>query len=300
MHTMILEEKKSRNLSDSACKLRMVANAAGGLLASLAQDMKDNFGCVVLPSYGMTECMPISSPSCEYNLDHPSSSGQIAGPSVRILDDEGKTLPVGHVGNVCLKGAPLMLGYENDDAANASSFFPGGWFNTGDMGYLDEEGWIYLTGRSKEVINRGGEIISPFEVEEAVVKHERVKEVIAFSAPHDVLQEVVGVAIVSVPGVPRVDLAGLQRFVASTLHPAKWPQAVVFMDELPKGQANKVQRIRLSNRLDMKPIADRTSQTFRMFEAACPPRGSGLDTKIPMRQIDIDLQQVMSMVLSCS
>ncbi|EKX52743.1 hypothetical protein GUITHDRAFT_84689 [Guillardia theta CCMP2712] len=296
MHTMILEEKKSRNLSDSACKLRMVANAAGGLLASLAQDMKDNLGCVVLPSYGMTECMPISSPSCEYNLDHPSSSGQIAGPSVRILDDEGKTLPVGHVGNVCLKGAPLMLGYENDDAANASSFFPGGWFNTGDMGYLDEEGWIYLTGRSKEVINRGGEIISPFEVEEAVVKHERVKEVIAFSAPHDVLQEVVGVAIVSVPGVPRVDLAGLQRFVASTLHPAKWPQVVVFMDELPKGQANKVQRIRLSNRLDMKPIDDRTSQNFRMFEAACPPRGSGLDIKIPMRQIDIDLQQVMSMI----
>eukprot|EP00960_Hanusia_phi_P006958 197929-Hanusia_phi.AAC.12 len=291
MHNMILEEKKSRSLSDSVCKLRMVANAAGGLLASLALDMKENLGCVVLPSYGMTECMPISSPTCEYNLDHPSSSGQIVGPSVRIIDDDGKTLPVGKVGNVCLKGAPLMLGYENDDAANAASFFPGGWFNTGDMGYLDEEGWIYLTGRSKEVINRGGEIISPFEVEEAIVKHDRVKEVIAFSAPHEVLQEVVGVVVVPLAGAPRVDLAGLQRFVASSLHPSKWPQVLVFMDEVPKGQANKVQRIRLANRLDMKPIDDRTSQNFRMFEATCPPRGSSLDTKIPMRQIDVDLQQ---------
>jgi acyl-CoA synthetase (AMP-forming)/AMP-acid ligase II len=300
MHTMILDELRHRRSKgdDLKTRLRMVANASGGLIASLAEQMQQEFGCSVLPSYGMTECMPISSPSCDYKLDHPNSSGQMCGPTVRILDDAGSALGVGEVGNICLKGAPLMEGYLGDADANAASFFPGGWFNTGDLGYLDEQGWIYLTGRSKEVINRGGEIISPFEIEEAIAGHERVKAVIAFSAPHDILQEVVGVAIVPDPAQPRVDLVGIQKYVASSLHPSKWPQVLVFMDELPKGQASKVQRIRLAQRLGLDAVSEQSSQMLRMFEARCPPRGSSLQVSIAKQAVHVDLQAVMSAIKS--
>ena len=300
MHTMILDELRNRRSKgdDLRTRLRMVANASGGLIASLAEQMQKEFGCTVLPSYGMTECMPISSPTCDYKLDHPNSSGQMCGPTVRILDDAGLALGVGVVGNICLQGSPLMEGYLDDAAANAAAFFPGGWFNTGDMGYLDEQGWIYLTGRSKEVINRGGEIISPFEIEEAIAGHERVKAVLAFSAPHDILQEVVGVAIVPDPAHPRVDLLGIQKHVASSLHPSKWPQVLVFMDELPKGQANKVQRIRLAQRLGLDAVSEQSSQMVRMFEARCPPRGSSLQVSIAKQAVHVDLQEVMSAIKS--
>ncbi|EKX37087.1 hypothetical protein GUITHDRAFT_145316 [Guillardia theta CCMP2712] len=264
-------------------KLRMVANAAGGLLASLAERMRSELNCTVLPSYGMTECMPISSPSSSYQLDRPGSSGQIVGPL-----DAG----VGEEGNITLKGAPVMNGYEEDEEANREAFLEGGWFNTGDRGYVDEDGWIYLTGRSKEIINRGGEVISPFEVEEAMVQHERIKDVIAFSAPHAVFQEVVAIALVPQPGMPRVDLEEVHRHASSLLHPAKWPQLLVFMDEIPKGQANKAQRIRLASRLGIAEVEDKAGEMLRLFEASAPPRGSGLNVMIPMRAVPCDDEKV--------
>ena len=300
MHSVILDQleelRKGPEGSDLKPTLRMVANASGGLIPSLAEKIQREFGCVVLPSYGMTECMPISSPCCDYKLDHPNSSGQICGPAVRILDDSGVALGVGEVGNIALKGAPLMAGYLDDPAANRAAYYPDGWFNTGDMGYLDKDGWIFLTGRSKEVINRGGEIISPFEIEEAIATHERVNAVLAFAAPHDVLQEVVGVAIVADPARPRVDLAGIQKHVAAVLHPSKWPQVLVYMDELPKGQANKLQRIRLAQRLGLQAAPDGGPQVLRMFEARCPPRGSGLDVPVKSVPVFVDLQEIMSTV----
>ena len=300
MHSMILEQLAERRTCPQAAgftpRLRMVANASGGLTASLAEHIQSAFGAVVLPSYGMTECMPISSPSCDYSLDHPNSSGQICGPTVRILDDSGLSLPMGEVGNIALKGSPLMEGYLHDEAANQAAFFPGGWFNTGDMGYLDEQGWIYLTGRSKEVINRGGEIISPFEIEEAICGHARVKAAMAFSAPHTVLQEVVGVAIVPDPAQPRVDLAGLQKYVAAKLHPSKWPQVLVYMNELPKGQANKVQRIRLAQRLGLHDVTDQAPLIMRMFEAQCPQRCTSLHVPIDCAVVHVDLQKVMEAI----
>ena len=300
MHSVILDHlqelRKEPESGNFKPRLRMIANASGGLIASLAEKIQQEFGCVVLPSYGMTECMPISSPCCDYQLDRPNSSGQICGPAVRILDDAGVPLGVGEVGNVALKGAPLMEGYLNDEAANAAAYFPGGWFNTGDMGYLDKDGWIFLTGRSKEVINRGGEIISPFEIEEAILTHDRVKSVLAFAAPHDILQEVVGIAIVADSTRPRVDLLGIQKYVASVLHPSKWPQVLVYMDELPKGQANKVQRIRLAQRLGLTAVADTGPQVLRMFEAICPPHGSSLLVPVEKDPVHVDLQEIMSVI----
>jgi len=104
---------------------------------------------------------------------------------------------------------------------------------------LDTNGFLFISGRSKEIINKGGETISPFEIEEAVVQHPFVKETLAFSAPHEKYQETVGVVIVTRSGMPRVDLPSLQKYLESRLHRSKWPQVILYMDALPKNLAGK-------------------------------------------------------------
>merc|ERR1719409_410241 len=103
----------------------------------------------------MTECMPISAPPLSYQLDREGTSGRRVGPELAIFDQEGNSQAPGVIGNIVVRGAPTFEGYEGDEEATKEAFFPGGWFNTGDIGYLDSTGYLYITGRSKEVINRG-------------------------------------------------------------------------------------------------------------------------------------------------
>jgi acyl-CoA synthetase (AMP-forming)/AMP-acid ligase II len=238
MHQIILQTGKSTvgEHTIKTYKLKMIANAAGGLLPSLANEMRSTYGAAVLPSYGMTECMPISSPPASYQLEKPGTSGVPVGPEVAILDVYTmKPLEAMVEGPICVRGDPCFRGYgalANDpQATRPESFLPGGWFNTGDLGYLDVDGYLYITGRSKEVINRGGEIISPMEVEEAIQKHPDVNACAAFAAPHDILQEIVGIVIVPEPGRPRtLDLPSLHAFIADKLATPKWPQCLVYME----------------------------------------------------------------------
>jgi acyl-CoA synthetase (AMP-forming)/AMP-acid ligase II len=198
---------------------------------------------VVLPSYGMTECMPISSPPLDYQLDREGTSGKAVGPelSIRSLPD-GQPLQTGLTGAICVRGPPMFGGYGNPNET-AEAMLPGGWFNTGDMGHVDKDGYLYITGRSKEVINRGGELISPVEVENALQSHPFVGSCCAINVPHDTLQEVVGIVVATKAGMPRPGLVQLQEHVAATLHPSKWPMAIVYMDNgLPLTSTNKVTR----------------------------------------------------------
>ncbi|KAG9617189.1 acetyl-CoA synthetase-like protein, partial [Aureobasidium melanogenum] len=248
-------------------KMRLICNAAGGLLPSLACTLRDTFKCIVLPSYGMTECMPISSPPLDYQLDRSGTSGVSVGPDMAILDGNDQKLPIHTVGRIAVRGAPVFGGYLKDnDVLDTSCFTADGWFDTGDMGYLDADGYLYVTGRSKEVINRGGELISPFEIEEAVVtaaKREgnplfgRVSAALAFSMPHDVLQEVPGVVLVTPLGARRADIKTVQEALKDSLSQVKWPAYVVYMDDLPKNN-NKVLRIKLAERLGLSEITDET------------------------------------------
>jgi non-ribosomal peptide synthetase component E (peptide arylation enzyme) len=301
MHQMVLEEEAARRAAGTggpAAHLRLVANAAGGLLPSLAERLRSVLSCAVLPSYGMTECMPIASPPANYALERPGASGVPVGPSLRICGDGGEPLAVGRTGRIHVSGCPLMRGYlgaagaepsESTAAAGGGDSAGGhGWFDTGDVGHVDGDGWLYVTGRSKEIINRGGETISPMEVEEALACHPRVAAVIAFAAPHAILQEVVGVVVVTTPGQPRIDLAGLQRHAAGRLHPSKWPQCVVYLEALPRGPTNKAQRIGLAERMGLVALGDRDPLSARHFEGECPPAGSGLQTPVPVRHVPTD------------
>lgn len=280
MHQIILQTGKATvgERAIKSYKLKMIANAAGGLLPSLANEMRQTYGAAVLPSYGMTECMPISSPPATYDLSKPGTSGVPVGPEVAILNVHSmQPLKAMDEGPICVRGDPCFRGYgalANDPKAKRpASFLPGGWFNTGDLGYLDEDGYLYITGRSKEVINRGGEIISPMEVEEAVISHPDVRACAAFAAPHDVLQEIVGIVLVPEPNRPRtLDLPALHAFIADKLATPKWPQCLVYMEDgLPRNHTNKLLRVKLGERLGLPEFADSMSPFERTFEAKVGP-----------------------------
>jgi acyl-CoA synthetase (AMP-forming)/AMP-acid ligase II/acyl carrier protein len=301
MHMSILAEASLRGDAVSKCHLRLVCNAAGGLLPALAARLQDTFQCTILPSYGMTECMPISTPPLDYTLDRVGTSGIGCGPEIAILDDLDQHLPPGCVGRINVRGGPTFLGYLKSGKIDRSAFNKSGWFDTGDLGSLDQDGYLYLTGRGKEVINRGGEIISPFEVEEAITMASqdpssiifgRVNQVLAFSAPHEVLQEVVGVALVTSSMYPRPDVRDLQSALKSSLHPSKWPVIIFYMDALPTSN-NKLVRIKLGDRLDLKPLTDDMKLPERHLEAICPPVNSSLSTKISNSCCALDLPLVL-------
>ncbi|KAF4553860.1 AMP-binding enzyme-like protein 22 [Elsinoe fawcettii] len=289
MHQMILETSQYRQDALEKSKMRLICNAAGGLLPSLAGNLRDTFGCTVLPSYGMTECMPISSPPLDYKLDRSGTSGISVGPDLGILDGDDQLVSAGEIGEIAVRGAPLFGGYlKKDGTIDRSPFTSANWFRTGDMGYLDSDGFLFVTGRSKEVINRGGELISPFEVEEAVLSASqkpgspiegRVSAVLAFSMPHSVLQEVVGLVVVTPPGARKVCIKTVQEAVKESLSQVKCPQVIVFMDELPKNN-NKVLRIKLGQRMDMEDLSDDVPLAERHYQAVCPPPNTPLSVKI--------------------
>jgi acyl carrier protein len=248
--------------------------------------------------------MPISTPPLNYTLDRVGTSGIGCGPEIAILDDSDDRLLPGQVGRISVRGGPTFPGYLKDGQIDKSSFNKDGWFDTGDLGSLDQDGYLYLTGRGKEVINRGGEIISPFEVEEAItissqdaksILFGRVKQVLAFSAPHDVLQEVVGVALVTSPTQPRPDVRDLRTALKSSLHSSKWPVVVVYMDALPTSN-NKLVRIKLSERMDMLPITNDTTLPERHFEAVCPPINSPLSARISNVTCRLNLSAVLRVI----
>ncbi|KAF8997871.1 AMP-dependent synthetase and ligase [Cyathus striatus] len=301
IHHAILSVQPDGVNPEKDLSIRMICNAAGGLLPSLAVQLKEAFGgAVVLPSYGMTECMPIATPPVNYQLDRPGCSGIACGPHMSIRDPRNieRALSPRATGAVCVRGLPTFSGYEVSLDPNVpldiSTFSSDGWFDSGDVGYLDEDGYLYITGRSKEIINKGGEVISPFEVEEAIstAAKDYVKNVLAFAVEHDVLQEAIGVVVVPVPNKPRIGLQQLHDMLRDHLHPSKWPFVVVYMQDLPKNSAGKHLRIKLSTRLGFSTFSDSMSSIDRHFEAETPKAQASLTDPIPARRVAVDLHTI--------
>ncbi|KAK3319542.1 hypothetical protein B0T19DRAFT_388344 [Cercophora scortea] len=301
MHQIILDQAELRHRALARSKMRLVCNAAGGLLPALAHRLRDTFRCTVLPSYGMTECMPISTPPINYKLDRPGTSGIAVGPQLIVLDwDEAVAAP-GSIGRICVRGEPVFPGYlASDGSLDKTAFNKDGWFDTGDLGYITADGFLFITGRSKEVINRGGEIISPFEVENAIIAashdpespiHNRVSQALAFSVSHDVLQEVVGVVLVTPPSARRVDVRQLHQALKSSLQQAKWPTLIVFMDDIPR-RNNKVLRIKLGERLGLSELTNDTLYINHHYQATCPAPDTDLAVKIPSRACQANLSEL--------
>ena len=166
------------------------------------------------------------------------------------MDGSGQILDQGDLGEIVIRGANVTAGYENNDAANREAF-TNGWFRTGDQGTIDSEGYLRLTGRLKEIINRGGEKISPREVDEVILEHPAVAQVVTFAVAHDKLGENVAAAIVLNPGKEAGEKE-LREFASQNLADFKVPRQIIFLDEIPKGATGKLQRIGLAKVLGLE------------------------------------------------
>ena len=228
--------------------LRFVRSSSAALPRSVFDRLGDLFNVPVLEAYGMTEathqmtCNPLPPASVK-----PGSVGLATGIEVGILDKENRLLPAGHRGEVVIKGPTVVDGYEDNPEANATAFVDG-WFRTGDEGFLDDDGYLFLTGRLKEQINRGGEKISPLEVEEVLLGHPVVVEAVVFAVPHDKLGEDVGAAVVLADGRDP-DEQELRTYLGEQLAAFKVPRRISFVTEIPKGATGKVQRVGMADRL---------------------------------------------------
>ncbi len=199
----------------------------------------------------------------------PGSVGPAAGPEVAIMDDEGRLLPARAVGEVVIRGRNVTCGYANNPKANASAFTDG-WFRTGDQGYFDEDGYLYLTGRLKEIINRAGEKISPREVDEVLLEHPAVAQALTFAMPDSRLGEDVAAAVVVRDG-GEVTESDLKSLASSRLADYKVPRRIVFLKEIPKGPTGKLQRIGLAEKLGLTGDDRETAEGPREFVAPRTP-----------------------------
>ena len=276
MHQAILARAARNPESVKRTKLRFVRSSSASLPTRVMAELEETFGAPVVEAYAMTEaahqmtCNPLP-PA----LRKAGTVGPAAGPEVSVVAEDGTHLPPGVEGEVVIRGPNVTLGYENNPKANAAAFTRG-WFRTGDLGFRDEDGYFTITGRLKEIINRGGEKVSPREVDEVLMDHPAVQQAVTFAMPHAKLGEEVAAAVVVREGAPlsgtaergdgradaaadraaeRVDAervaADVRAFAASRLAGFKVPRKVVVLDEIPKGPTGKLRRIGLAELLGL-------------------------------------------------
>jgi acyl-CoA synthetase (AMP-forming)/AMP-acid ligase II len=251
MHQAILARAERNQEAIGRASLRFVRSSSASLPPQVLADLEAVFKVPVIEAYGMTEA---SHQMCSNPLPpgerKPGSVGPAAGPEVAILNEAGDVLAQGEVGEIAIRGASVTAGYVNNEAANASAFTKDGWFRTGDQGVMDEDGYVRINGRLKELINRGGEKVSPLEVDAVLTEHPAVQQVCTFALPHDKLGEEVAAAVVLREN-EQVSERELREFAASRLADFKVPRKWVFLPEIPKGATGKIQRIGLAAKLGL-------------------------------------------------
>ena len=220
--------------------LRFARTASGRLEPEIAEQLETSLGIPLLQTYACSEASIIAGNPLPPRQRKLGSVGMPITESVVILDADGTQLPSGETGEVSIRGPNVFEGYENDATANAAAF-ANGWFRTGDEGYFDDDGYLFLTGRIKEVINRGGEKVTPSEVDAALLAHPAVRQASTFAVPHPTLGEEVAAAVVLEPDGD-VSAEALSGFVRERLAGFKAPRRIVFADEIPLGPTGKVQR----------------------------------------------------------
>ncbi|HVZ14412.1 MAG TPA: acyl--CoA ligase [Bauldia sp.] len=250
MHQAILARAPRNEESVARAKLRFIRSSSSSLPPQVMSELEAVFHAPVIEAYGMTEATHQMASNPLPPRQHKAGSvGLAAGPEMAILAPDGRICSPGEVGEICIRGDNVTAGYEKNPKANGEAFAYG-WFHTGDQGTVDEEGYYRITGRLKEIINRGGEKISPREVDEVIMDHPAVAQVVTFGMPHAKLGEEVAAVVVLREGQAASE-RDIRDFCATRLADFKVPRKVLFMDELPKGATGKLQRIGLAEKLGL-------------------------------------------------
>ena len=251
MHQAILARSGRNAETIRNNQLRFLRSSSASLPAQVMGELENCFGAPVIEAYGMTEA---THQMCCNRLDKqkPGSVGIPAGPLVKIAHEVDDCLIQG-TGEVVISGDNVTPGYENNLEANEKSFFRINgerWFRTGDQGAFDKDGFLYLTGRLKEIINRGGEKISPLEVDSILLDHPEINQVVTFALPHPKLGEEVAAAVVLSLGSKSAE-KDLKGFARERMAEFKVPRKIVILDEIPKGATGKMQRIGMAEKLGL-------------------------------------------------
>ena len=250
MHQAILARAERNADVIKAHPLRFIRSSSASLPVPVFHALEEAFACPVIEAYAMTEnAHQMTSNQLPPGRRKPGFVGCAAGPEVAVMSPDGRLLGAGEEGEVVTRGPNVTPGYENNPKANEAGF-AFGWFHTGDQGFMDEDGFLKITGRLKEIINRGGEKIAPMEVDEVLMEHEAVAQIVTFAMPHDKLGEEVAAAVVLREGRIASE-RDLQDFANTRLAAFKVPKRIVILDEIPKGATGKLQRIGLAQKLGL-------------------------------------------------
>lgn len=250
MHQAILARAGKNTEVVAANRLRFIRSSSSALPPTVIAELERVFGAPVIEAYGMTEAAhQMASNPLPPLPRKPGTVGRAAGPEVQVVDPKGNPTPPGVSGELVIRGPNVMREYESNPTANADAFI-NGWFRTGDQGVMDADGYISITGRLKEIINRGGEKISPREVDEIIMEHPAVHQCVTFGIPHDMLGEDVAAAVVLREGA-QADDQELRKFAAVRLADFKVPRKILILKEIPVGATGKLQRIGLAKKLGL-------------------------------------------------
>jgi acyl-CoA synthetase (AMP-forming)/AMP-acid ligase II len=251
MHQAILGHARRTGETLAEARLRLVRSSSAPLPPRIFAELEQNFESCVIEWYGMTEvaASPITCNPLPPRLRKPGSVGAPVALEVATMDERGGLLPSGQIGQVVVRGASVMAGYDNDPDATEAAF-AGDWFKTGDLGYFDDDGYLFLVGRTREMINRGGEKVAPREVDEVLLQHPAVAEAVTFAVPHPTLGEEVASAVVLRPDSTATP-KDIRRFAIARVADFKVPREVLIVNEIPKGPTGKVQRRGLAAKLGL-------------------------------------------------
>ena len=257
MHQLILDRAARNREITQTCGLRFIRSSSASLPAPVMESLGQTFSCPVIESYGMTEaCHQMTSNPLPPAPRKAGKVGLPAGPEVRLMGEDGQFVASGAQGEIVIRGPNVTAGYEKNPSANASGFQsdPDGgakWFRTGDLGVFDDDHYLRIDGRIKEIINRGGEKISPREVDDVLMEHEAIKQIVTFAVRHPKLGEDVAAAVILHDGATLTEKE-LRYFASERLASFKVPRTVCFVDEIPKGSTGKLQRIGLAGKLGLE------------------------------------------------
>lgn len=223
--------------------IRFIRSCSSPLSPKTFHELEKTFDAPVLEAYAMTEAahQMTSNPLPQNGPRKPGSVGVGQGVEVKILDQEGKEVPQGKEGEICIRGENVTKGYINNPEANKSSFTKEGFFRTGDQGKLDKEGYVIITGRIKELINKGGEKISPIELDNVLAQHPAISEAVSFAIADEMYGQDVGVAVVLKEG-KTLSADELKDWLKDRVAKFKLPKKVFFTDIMPKTATGKIQR----------------------------------------------------------